>query len=243
MMSGKTSCTYAYHKECRMKCLSFWIVSIIGVFLLNGCETAPLFRGYRWYCRGAYGQSIRTFTYYLEHSRDRSNNKEERAAGFFYRGLAKTELGRGREAIDDYRDALLRVPDFFYASFNLGVEHVRLHEYDLALSMLRTSWASVLKAGRGELDGLLLWNRKVFPRDRAYCFYYYGMAAVMCGEVGELGKLLREAETFEFKEKKVFGAREVFRRIADGDLSLEKGREQVASWLRDSDGKKGRRMG
>lgn len=226
-----------------MKCLSFWIVSIIGVFLLNGCETAPLFRGYRWYCRGAYGQSIRTFTYYLEHSRDRSNNKEERAAGFFYRGLAKTELGRGREAIDDYRDALLRVPDFFYASFNLGVEHVRLHEYDLALSMLRTSWASVLKAGRGELDGLLLWNRKVFPRDRAYCFYYYGMATVLCGEVDELGKLLREAEAFEFKEKRAADAREVFRRIVSGEMSLEEGREEVNSWLKRLGEKKGRCMG
>lgn len=187
--------------------------------------------------------SIQTFTYYLEHSRDRPNNREERAAGFFYRGLAKTELGRSREAMDDYRDALLRVPDFFYASFNLGVEHVRLQEYDLALPMLRTSWASVLKAGRGELDESLLWNRKVFPRDRAYCFYYYGMAAVMCGEIDELGELLREAESFEFKEKKVSDAREVFRRIAAGDLSLEKGREQVASWLRDLGGKKGRRMG
>lgn len=219
-------------------CMSWFLIAALG-----GCETAPLHRGYRWYCRGAYSQSVETLTYYLEHSSDCDGNKEARAAGFFYRGLSKTELGLNRDAINDYREALLRVPDFFYASFNLGVEHVRLHEYDLALSMLRTSWASVLKAGRGELDGSLLWNRKVFPRDRAYCFYYYGMAAVMCGEVGELGKLLREAETFEFKEKKVFGAREVFRRIADGDLSLEKGREQVASWLRDLDGKKGRRMG
>ena len=89
----------------------------------------------------------------------------------------------------------------------------------------------------------MLWNRKDFPRDRAYCFYYYGMAAVMCGEIDELSELLREAESFEFKEKKVFDAREVFRRIAAGDLSLEKGREQVASWLRDLGGKKGRRMG
>ncbi len=226
-----------------MKRLLSLSVFCIGVLLLNGCETAPLFRGYRWYCRGAYGVSVRTFTYYLEHSRDRSSNKEERAAGFFYRGLAKTELGRSREAIDDYRDALLRVPDFFYASFNLGVEHVRLHEYDLALSMLRTSWVSVLKAGRGELNESLLWNRKVFPRDRAYCFYYYGMAAVLCGEVDELEKLLREAESFEFKEKKVSDAREVFRRIANGELPLEKGREQVVSWLKDLDGKKGRRMG
>lgn len=226
-----------------MKRLLLLIVLVGGAFLLNGCETAPLFRGYRWYCRGAYGVSIRTFTYYLEHSRDRANNKEARAVGFFYRGLAKTELGRGREAIDDYRDALLRVPDFFYASFNLGVEHVRQREYDLAFSMLRTSWASVLKAGRGELDESLLWNRKVFPRDRAYCFYYYGMMAVVCGEVGELGKLLREAETFDFKEKKVSDARAVFRRIANGELPLEKGREQVMSWLMALDGKRGRSMG
>lgn len=55
--------------------------------------------------------------------------------------------------------------------------------------------------------------------------------------------LLREAESFVFKEKKVSDAREVFRRIANGELSLEKGREQVVSWLKDLDGKKGRRMG
>ena len=226
-----------------MNRLSFFVVSIVGLLLFCGCETAPLFRGYRWYCRGAYGVSIQTFTYYLEHSRDRPNNREERAAGFFYRGLAKTELGRSREAMDDYRDALLRVPDFFYASFNLGVEHVRLQEYDLALPMLRTSWASVLKAGRGELDESLLWNRKVFPRDRAYCFYYYGMAAVMCGEIDELGELLREAESFEFKEKRAADAREVFRRIVSGELSLEEGREEVNSWLKRLGGKKGRRMG
>ena len=55
--------------------------------------------------------------------------------------------------------------------------------------------------------------------------------------------MLREAESFVFKEKKVSDAREVFRRIANGELSLEKGREQVVSWLKDLDGKKGRRMG
>lgn len=221
---------------------SFRLVLLVGILLLCGCETAPLYRGYRWYCRGAYGVSIETFTYYLEHSRDRDGNKEERAAGFFYRGLAKTELGRNREAISDYKEALLRVPDFFYASFNIGVEHIRLREYDSSLPMLRTAWASVLKAGRGELDKSLLWNRKIFHRDRAYCFYYYGMAAVMCGEISELGELLRASDEFEFNVMVVSDAREVFRKIISGELSPEQGRETVESWLHDLEKRK-RQMG
>lgn len=207
--------------------------AILAVSLvLCGCETAPLFRGYRWYCRGAYAQSIAAMTYYLEHSRDRDGNKEERAAGFFYRGLSKTELGRSREAIADYEEALARIPDFFYASFNLGVEHVRLHEYDRALPALRKAWASMLKAGRGELEESQLWNRKVFPRDRAYGFYYYGMVAVMCGAVNELGTLLRESEALAFPVKSASESREVFRRIVSGELTLEEGRRQVESWLK-----------
>ena len=205
--------------------------AILAVSLvLCGCETAPLFRGYRWYCRGAYAQSIAAMTYYLEHSRDRDGNKEARAAAFFYRGLSKTELGRSREAIADYEEALVRIPDFFYASFNLGVEHVRLHEYDRALPALRKAWASMLKAGRGELEESQLWNRKVFPRDRAYGFYYYGMVAVMCGAVDELGTLLRESEALALPVKSASEAREVFRRIVSGELMLEEGRRQVESW-------------
>ncbi len=221
-----------------MRLLLFRLAFFACAFLLCGCETAPLYRGYRWYCRGAYGVSIETFTYYLEHSRDRDGNREERAAGFFYRGLAKTELGRNREAISDYKEALLRVPDFFYASFNIGVEHIRLHEYDSSLLMLRTAWASVLKAGRGELDKSLLWNRKVFPRDRAYCFYYYGMAAVMCGEFSEPEELLRASDEFEFNVKAASDAREVFRKIASGELSPEQGRGKVKSWLCDLEKRK-----
>ena len=160
----------------------------------------------------------------------RDGNKEARAAGFFYRGLSKTELGRSREAIADYEEALVRIPDFFYASFNLGVEHVRLHEYDKALPALRKAWASMLKAGRGELEESQLWNRKVFPRDRAYGFYYYGMAIVMCGTVDELGTLLRESEALAFPVKSASEAREVFRRIVSGALTLEEGRRQVESW-------------
>ena len=207
-------------------------VILVVTLVLCGCETAPLFRGYRWYCRGAYAQSIAAMTYYLEHSRDRDGNKEARAAGFFYRGLSKTELGRSQEAIADYEEALVRIPDFFYASFNLGVEHVRLHEYDKALPALRKAWASMLKAGRGELEESQLWNRKVFPRDRAYGFYYYGMAAVMCGAVNELGTLLRESESLAFPVKSVSEARDVFRRIVSGELMLEEGRRHVESWLK-----------
>lgn len=207
--------------------------AILAVSLvLCGCETAPLFRGYRCYCRGAYAQSIAAMTYYLEHSHDRDGNKEERAAGFFYRGLSKTELGRSREAIADYEEALARIPDFFYASFNLGVEHVRLREYDKALPALRMAWTSMLKAGKGELEESQLWNRKVFPRDQAYGFYYYGMTAVMCGAVNELGTLLHEADSIAFPLKCASEARETFRRIASGALTLEEGRHHVESWLK-----------
>ena len=218
--------------------------AILAVSLvLCGCETAPLFRGYRWYCRGAYAQSIAAMTYYLEHSRDRDGNKEARAAGFFYRGLSKTELGRSREAIADYEEALVRIPDFFYASFNLGVEHVRLHEYDRALPALRKAWASMLKAGRGELEESQLWNRKVFPRDRAYGFYYYGMAAVMCGAVDELGTLLRESEALAFPVKRASEAREVFRRIVSGALTPEEGRRLVESCLKGLESRRKHTMG
>ena len=218
--------------------------AILAVSLvLCGCETAPLFRGYRCYCRGAYAQSIAAMTYYLEHSRDRDGNKEARAAAFFYRGLSKTELGRSREAIADYEEVLVRIPDFFYASFNLGVEHVRLHEYDKALPALRKAWASMLKAGRGDLEESRLWNRKVFPRDRAYGFYYYGMAAVMCGAVDELGTLLRESEALAFPMKSASEAREVFRRIVSGKLMLEEGRRQVESWLEGLESRRKHTMG
>ena len=220
------------------------LAAILAVSLvLCGCETAPLFRGYRWYCRGAYAQSIAAMTYYLEHSRDRDGNKEARAAGFFYRGLSKTELGRSREAIADYEEALARIPDFFYASFNLGVEHVRLHEYDRALPALRKAWASMLKAGRGELEESQLWNRKVFPRDRAYGFYYYGMAAVMCGAVDELGTLLRESEALALPVKSASEAREVFRRIVSGAFTFEEGRRQVESWLEGLESRRKHTMG
>ncbi len=100
-----------------------------------------------------------------------------------------------------------------------------------------------MKARRGELDESLLWNRKVFLRDQAYCFYYYGMMAVMCGEVDELETLLRAVDTFEFKIKKISTAREVFRRIVTKELSIEEVRNQVKSWLKEIDEGKGCRMG
>ena len=111
----------------------FYLMALFfaGMLLIIGCGTASLHRGYRWYCRGAYGQAVETLTYYLEHSSDTDRNKEARAAGFFYRGLAKAEIGIIQDADADYREALSRVPDFFYASFNIGVGHIRLQQYDL----------------------------------------------------------------------------------------------------------------
>ena len=202
------------------------ILFLIGIFHFSGCETAPLYRGYRWYRRGNYEQSIRTFTYYLEHSSDNSgNNEEERAAAYFYRGLSKTELGRGQEAVTDYKEALSRVPDFFYASFNLGVEYIRQQRYEMALQSFRTSWNSILKARRGELDESRLWNRNAFQQDGAYCFYYYGITIVMCGKIDELDSLLREGEVFAFNDKNIFSAREIFKRIVSESLTAEEGRE------------------
>jgi len=219
----------------------FYLMALFfsGMLLIIGCETAPLHRGYRWYCRGAYGQAIETLTYYLEHSSDSDRNKEARAAGFFYRGLAKAEIGRIQDADADYREALSRVPDFFYASFNIGVGHIRLQQYDLALAMFRKSWNSILKAYRGELEDSLLWNRKVFSRDSAYCFLYYGMALVMCEEIDELGTLLKESNTLTFDVNKESVMREVFIRLHSRKLTSEEARLQVKTWLKNLESGRG----
>lgn len=210
----------------------FLLVFIAGALLFCGCETAPLFRGYRFYCRGAYPQSVRAFTYYLNHSRDRKSNVEERAVAFFYRGLAKTEMRESREAIKDYEEALSRDSDFFYASFNMGVEYVRLANYEKALPSFAQSWSSILKAGRGELDKSRLWDRKAFPRDREYAFYYYGMSAVLCGEVKSVRKILEEARSFEFKQGEIVNAKETFSKIVSGEISQAAGRAHVEELLK-----------
>ena len=209
-------------------------VSFVLFLFICGCETAPLHRGYRWYCRGAYGQAIETLTYYLdEYSSDNNENKEARAAGFFYRGLSKAELGQIQEADVDYREALARVPDFFYASFNIGVGLIRQQQYDSALEMFRKSWNSMTKAECGELDDSLLWNRKVFLRDRSYCFFYYGMVLIMCGEIDEIGVLLKESERLTLKENRIIVARELFRKVFVRELTLKECRMKVESWLND----------
>ena len=221
-----------------MWCIKF-ILALVSFVFACGCETAPLYRGYRWYRRGAYEQSVKALTYYIEHSSDSSRNKEARAVGFFYRGLAKAELGRIQEAEVDYMEALARVPDFFYASFNIGVGYINQKQYGLALAMFRKSWNSILKAGRGELDESQLWNRNVFFRDRAYCFLYYGMTIVMCGKIDELGVLLNESDMYTFEVKKVSMAQEVFRKISSRKLSIEEGCIYVESWLKDFEKRKG----
>lgn len=177
----------------------------------------------------------------LDHSSDREGNREARAAGFFYRGLSKTELLQSREAIQDYEEALLRVPDFFYSSFNMGVEYVRLEDFTNSLSAFRRSWNSILKAGRGELDDSLLWNRKVFSRDRAYCFFYYGMAAVMCGQFNELEELIGNSRDFTFTQPQVVEARTLFEKIIKGELTREEGRLQVEAWTMSLNEKKSRK--
>ena len=224
---------------CSIRYLSV-LVFLGSLLLLCGCATSSLHRGYRWYRRGAYEQSVKTFTYYLEHSSDCDENSEERAAGFFYRGLAKAEMGKGREAYSDYAEALRRVPHFFYASFNMGVWHIRQRQCDLASSMFRKSWDSVLKAGRGELDDSALWNRSVFSLDREYCFYYYGMALVLCGSIDELATLLNESNGFIFQKKNVSVAREIFQKIVSREMTTAEARLQVESWLKDVE--KGRRV-
>jgi len=209
----------------------FVLMFLGSIPFLWGCATSSLHRGYRWYRRGAYEQSIKTFTYYLEHSSDCEENSEARAAGFFYRGLAKSEMGKEYEAYSDYTEAIRRVPDLFYASFNMGIWHIRQRQYDLASSMFRKSWDSMLKAGRGELDDSALWNRSSFTRDREYCFYYYGMALVFCGSADELAALLNESDDLIFQKKNVLVAREIFRKIVSREMTMAEARPQVESWL------------
>lgn len=218
---------------------NMWILMLLwSLLFICGCGPSSLHRGYRWYCRGAYQRSVNTFTYYLNHSSDGDKNCEERAAGFFYRGLAQSEMGKDCEAFSDYAEALKRAPDFFYASFNMGVGYIRQRQYDLACSMFCKSWESVLKAGRGELDDSALWNRSVFPRDREYCFYYYGMALVLCESIDKLSILLEESNKFVFQQKKVLVAREIFHKLVSQEMTIAEIHIQIESWLNDIEKKK-----
>ena len=117
--------------------------------------------------------------------------------------------------------------------------HIRLQQYDLALAMFRKSWNFILKAYRGELEDSLLWNRKVFPRDSAYCFLYYGMALVMCEEIDELGTLLKESNTLTFDVNKESVMREVFIRLHSRKLTSEEARLQVKTWLKNLESGRG----
>ena len=117
--------------------------------------------------------------------------------------------------------------------------HIRLQQYDLAFAMFRKSWNSILKAYRGELEDSLLWNRKVFSRDSAYCFLYYGMALVMCEEVDELGTLLKESNTLTVDVNKESVMREVFIRLHSRKLTSEEARLQVKTWLKNLESGRG----
>ena len=112
----------------------------------------------------------------------------------------------------------------------------------MALQAFRISWNSILKVERGELNESQLWNRNVFQRDRAYCFYYYGITIVMCGKIDELASLLREGEVFAFNDKNILSAREIFKRVVSEGLAVEEGREYLKPKLKEIENGKVRCM-
>jgi tetratricopeptide (TPR) repeat protein len=175
----------------RIKILFIFLCAII----ISGCETDSLFRGHRFFQRGQYDRAVRQFTFYLEEdSIDRFDNREYRAAGYCWRGLANSALRKHEAAISDYKEALARVPDCFYASFNLGVELLILKQYAEAVDSFRMAWEGIKKAGRGELDDSKLWNRKTLNRDSEFCFQYLGMLLLQKQDIDGIKVLLADSK-------------------------------------------------
>lgn len=214
-----------------MKRESIVLIVFLTTLALCGCKSLIAKRGFRYYQRGWYGRSIDTFTYYLTHTDESEENRAMRAGSFFYRGLCKTELGWSEGAIEDYKEAYLREPDFFFASFNLGVEYVRKGEYKVALPYLRAAWKSVLKAEQGELEDSLLWNRRTYSTDKEYAFYYYGMVLVVCGERNEFNALMDKAKSFSCTKNSPAEMQSLFRKMRLGDISFTAGQELVEQRL------------
>ena len=167
---------------------------VCACFFVCGCETDSLFRGYRFFMRGQYDMAIKQFTYYLNHSDDRDDNKEERAAGFFYRGLAWSMIKHGESAIPDYEAALSRIQDYFYASFNLGVEYFQMQQYVKSQNYFMKAWIGVVKAKNGELDHSKLWNRKSLDIDCEFCFLYCSMVFARTRNLQGLRHLLEDSK-------------------------------------------------
>lgn len=218
-------------RKCGWRGIFVVVGMILACCILCGCKSLIAKRGFRYYQRGWYGRSIDTFTYYLTHTEEDEENRALRAGSFFYRGLCKTELGWSEGAIEDYKEAYSREPDFFFASFNLGVEYVRKSEYKVALQYLRAAWKSVLKAERGELEDSLLWNRRTYPTDKEYAFYYYGMVLVACGEHDEFNALMDETKLFSCTKRSPAEMQSLFRKIWLGEVSFAVGQECVEQKL------------
>ena len=199
----------------RIKILFIFLCAII----ICGCETDSLFRGHRFFQRGQYDRAVRQFTFYLEEdSIDRFDNREYRAAGYCWRGLANSALKNHELAISDYKEALVRVPDCFYASFNLGVELLILKRYRESVESFKIAWAGIRKANKGELDDSKLWNRNTLNRDSEFCFQYLGMLLLQKQDIDEIKVLLADSkklslqmnarstkETLQIMEKAVKG--------------------------------------
>lgn len=173
-----------------------------NLVMLYGCETDSLFRGYRFFQRRQYDRAVSQFTYYLNHSEDREDNKEYRAAGYLYRGLSQSTLGCHELAIADYKDALLRVEDCFYASFNLGVELLKMQEYEKSKMSFLKAWEGILKAKRGDLNDSQLWNRKTLDRDCEFCFQYCGMLLLKMRDLDGLNVLIEDFRKLSMKIKR-----------------------------------------
>ena len=174
--------------------LVFW-----GLTFMCGCETDSLFRSYRFFQRQQYDKAEGHFTYYLTHTEDRDDNKEYRAAGYCWRGLSRSALKKHEEAISDYKEALLRVPDCFYASFNLGVELLILKRYGESVDSFRIAWAGIQKANRGELDNSKLWNRNTLNLDSEFCFQYFGMLLLRMRDIDGIKVLLEDLKRLSLK--------------------------------------------
>jgi tetratricopeptide (TPR) repeat protein len=182
-----------------MKAYLKMLAVFLGLIIACGCETDSLFRAHRFFQRRQYDKAEWWFTYYLDKSEDREDNMEYRAAGYCWRGLARSALSKHEASISDYREALSRVPDCFYASFNLGVELLMSKRYGEAVDYFRCAWAGVQKAHKGELDDSKLWDRNTLDRDSEFCFQYLGMLLLKTRNIDGIKALLDDSKKLPLK--------------------------------------------
>lgn len=196
----------------------------------TGCIRNSLYRGYRFFGRHQYQSAIRQFTYYLD--RAEGDEAEYVAAGYFYRGLSWSALKKSDIAADNYRQAFSLVPYFFGASFNLGVENLRLGKFPESETCFKSSWQSMISAYRGELDKSLLWNRKTFKHDMESCYMYYGMVLVGLGKHDELKTLIATRKDIGIDNVAMDKADRLFNDALFGKISDEQAREFFLRWVK-----------